>query len=88
MLIGFGFFLLGSLSDFSLQRHSTSLSIALMDDALVGIGVGLLVFLYELRQRRNITKRMKAENAAREGEEPLPLGGQYRTRADMDVRPR
>jgi PAS domain S-box-containing protein len=73
MLIGFGFFLLGSLSDFSLQRRSTSLSIALMDDALVGIGVGLLVFLYELRQRRNITKRMKAENAAREGEERFRL---------------
>ena len=73
VLIGFGVFLLGSLSDFWLQRHLSNLLIALMDDALVGIGAGLLVFLYELRQRRNITKRMQAENAALEGEERFRL---------------
>ena len=73
VLIGFGFFILGSLSDFWLQRHSTNLLVALTDDALVGIGAGLLVFLYELRQRRNITKRTQAENAALEGEERFRL---------------
>jgi PAS domain S-box-containing protein len=73
VLIGFGFFLLGSLSDLWLSHHATSPAIALLDDALVGIGAGLLVFLYELRQRRSITKRMQAENAALEGEERFRL---------------
>jgi len=41
---GFGIFFLGSLSDVWLQQHASSLSIAMMDDALVGVGVGLLCF--------------------------------------------
>jgi signal transduction histidine kinase len=56
VLIGLGFFLLGSLSDFWLLRHIASLSTALVDDALVGIGAGLLVFLY-------MTERKQAEEA-------------------------
>jgi signal transduction histidine kinase len=60
MLIAFGFFLLGSLSDLWLQRHvGTSLSIAIIDDALVGMGAGLLVFLYERRQRQNIIRKLE-----------------------------
>ena len=59
MLIGFGFFLLGSLSDLWLQRHVASLSIAVMDDVLIGIGAGLLVFLYERRQRQNIIRKLE-----------------------------
>lgn len=59
MLIGFGFFLLGSLSDLWLQHHVASVSIALVDDALVGIGAGLLVFLYERRQRQNIIRKLE-----------------------------
>ena len=73
VLIGFGFFLLGSLSDLWLSRHTASPAIALVDDALVGIGAGLLVFLYELRQRRNTITRVQAENAAREGEDRFRL---------------
>jgi PAS domain S-box-containing protein len=73
MLTGFAFFLLGSLSDFWFERHVANLAIALIDDALVGIGAGLLVFLYERRQRRNIAERVKAESAVREGEERFRL---------------
>jgi 4-amino-4-deoxy-L-arabinose transferase-like glycosyltransferase len=59
MALGLGFFFLGSLSDLWLQRHAASSSIALVDDALVGIGAGLLVLLYERRQRRNMIKRLE-----------------------------
>jgi len=55
VLFGLGFFLLGSLSDFWLLRHAGRLSVALVDDALVGIGAGLLVFLY-------VTERKLARN--------------------------
>ena len=73
VLIGLGFFFLGSLSDLWLSRHTASPTIALVDDAIVGIGASLLVFLYEQRQRRNIAKRVQAENAAREGEDRFRL---------------
>jgi hypothetical protein len=59
ILLGLGFFLLGSLSDVWLQQHVASRSVAIMDDALVGIGVGLLVFLYERRQRQNIIRKLE-----------------------------
>jgi hypothetical protein len=58
-LIGFGFFFLGSLSDVWLQRHVGSLWVAFMDDALIGIGVGFLVFLYERRQRQNMIRKLE-----------------------------
>ena len=59
VLIGVGSFFLGSASDLWLQRHAESLSVALIDDALVGIGVGLLVFLYELRYRRYMIRKLE-----------------------------
>ncbi len=59
MVVGFGFFFLGSLSDFWFQHHAASSSIALVDDALVGIGAGLLVLLYERRQRRNMIRQLE-----------------------------
>src|SRR4249919_3499608 len=59
ILTGFGIFFLGSLSDVWLQRHAGSLLIAIMDDALVGVGVGLLVFLYERRQKQNIIRKLE-----------------------------
>ena len=59
ILAGFGIFFFGSLSDVWLQQHASSLSIAMMDDALVGVGVGLLVFLYERRQRHNLIRKLE-----------------------------
>jgi hypothetical protein len=56
---GFGIFFLGSLSDVWLQQHASNLSIAMMDDALVGVGAGLLVFLYERRQRHNLIRKLE-----------------------------
>jgi hypothetical protein len=59
VLVGFGFFFLGSLSDVWLQQHVASRSIAIIDDALIGIGAGLLVFLYERRLRQNIIRKLE-----------------------------
>ena len=59
LLVGFGFFFLGSLSDAWLQRHTMGWGIAMMDDALVGLAGGLLVLLYEQRQRRNTIKKLE-----------------------------
>lgn len=59
VLIGLGFFFLGSLSDVWLQQHVANRSVAIMDDALVGIGVGLLVLLYERRQRQNMIRKLE-----------------------------
>ena len=59
LLTGFAVFLLGSLSDVWLQLHSRSLSIAIVDDALVGLGAGLLVLFYERRQGQNIVKKLQ-----------------------------
>ena len=59
ILTGFSIFFLGSLSDVWLQQHEGSLLIAIMDDALVGVGVGLLVFLYERRQKQNIIRKLE-----------------------------
>jgi len=70
MLIGFGWFLLGGVSDLWLLRHSATLSMALIDDAVVGIGVGLVVFLFE---QRNMTQRNKGENAVRQSEQRFRL---------------
>ena len=42
-----------------LQQHGGSLLIAIMDDALVGVGAGLLVLLYERRQSQNIIRKLE-----------------------------
>lgn len=55
----FAVFLLGSLSDVWLQQQGRSLAVAVVDDALVGLGAGLLVFFYERRQRQNIIKKLE-----------------------------
>jgi len=73
VLTGFGFFLLGSLSDFLLQRHAESLWAALIDDVLLGIGAGLLVFLYERLRRRNTAALERAESKMWESEERFRL---------------
>jgi len=59
MFIGFGVFFLGSLSDVWLQHHGGTLSVAILDDAVVGVGAGLLVLLYERRQKKNIIRKLE-----------------------------
>ena len=59
VLTGAGFFFLGSLSDLWLQQHTASRAVAILDDALVGIGVGLVVLLYERRNRRNMIRKLE-----------------------------
>ena len=59
MLIGFGFFFLGSLADVWLERHVRNLYLVIANDALVGIAVGLLVLFYERRQRQNMIRKLE-----------------------------
>jgi|SRR5579872_5793255 hypothetical protein len=59
VLIGFGFFCLGSVSEIWLQEHAYTRAIAIVSDALLGIGVGLLVLFYERRQRQNIIRKLE-----------------------------
>lgn len=59
LLAGFGIFFLGSVSDVWVQRHVGRPSVGIVDDALIGLGVGLLVLLYERRQRRNLIMRLE-----------------------------
>ena len=59
ILVGFGFFFLGSLLEAWLQRHTSSFTIATIDDALLGVAAGLLVLLYERRQRQNLIKKLE-----------------------------
>jgi hypothetical protein len=59
ILVGLGIFSLGSLSDLWLHQHAERLFFAIMADALIGVGVGLLVLLYERRQRQNIIRKLE-----------------------------
>jgi hypothetical protein len=59
LLGGFAFFLLGSLCDVWMQQHVANRVIAAADDALVGVGAGVLVFLYERRRRQIIIKKLE-----------------------------
>jgi hypothetical protein len=59
VLIALGFFLLGGLSDFWLREHTAGWSVTLMHDALIGVGAGLLVLLYERRQRQNLLRKLE-----------------------------
>jgi hypothetical protein len=42
-----------------MQKHAGRPLIAIMDDALVGVGVGVVVFLYERRQTQNIIRKLE-----------------------------
>jgi hypothetical protein len=59
ILAGFGIFFLGSLSDLWLQQHAGRRLIEIMTDALLGVAVGLLVLLYERRQRQNLIRKVE-----------------------------
>ena len=62
MLIGFGFFFLGSLADVWLvwlEQRVRNLYLAIANDALVGIAVGLLVLFYDRRQRQSMIRKLE-----------------------------
>jgi hypothetical protein len=59
MIIGLGFFFLGSLSDLWLRRHVANWSIAMVDDVLIGTGAGLVVLFYERRKRQNLIRKLE-----------------------------
>ncbi len=59
ILIGFGFFVLGSVSEVWLQRHAHTRTTAIISDALLGIAVGLVVLVYERRQERNLIRKLE-----------------------------
>ena len=59
ILTGFGVFLLGSLSDVWHQHYGGGLFVASIDDALIGVGAGLLVFFYERRQNQNLVRKLE-----------------------------
>ena len=42
-----------------LRRQAERLFIAIVSNALIGVGVGLLVLLYERRQRQNIIRKLE-----------------------------
>jgi hypothetical protein len=44
---------------FGCNSNVASRSVAMVDDALIGIGVGLLVLLYERRQRQNVIRKLE-----------------------------
>ena len=59
LLIGFGFFFLGSMADVWLEQHVRNLYLVIANDALVGIGVGVLVLFYERRQRQSMIRKLE-----------------------------
>ena len=59
ILVGFGVFFLGSMSEVWLQQHARSHLIAMATDALLGIVVGFLVLFYERRQAQNIIRKLE-----------------------------
>jgi hypothetical protein len=59
ILFGFGFFVLGSISEVWLQQHTHNRTTAMIFDALLGIAVGLVVLFYERRQQRNIIRKLE-----------------------------
>lgn len=59
ILIGFGFFAFGGLSEFWVQQHAHSRTTAILTDALLGIAAGLVVLYYERRQQRNIIRKIE-----------------------------
>ena len=59
ILLGFGFFFLGSVSQLWLAQHARSRLIAIIIDALLGIGIGVLVLSYERKQQMNIIRKLE-----------------------------
>ena len=59
ILIAVVFFLLGGSSDFWLRQHPARSSVARMHDAPIGSCTGILLLLYERRQRQSIVRTLE-----------------------------
>ncbi len=59
ILIAVFFFLLGSSSDLWFRQHPSFSSLAIVHDVLIGSCAGLLVLIYERRQRQNIVRKLE-----------------------------
>ena len=59
IVAGLAVFILGSLSDVWLRQHGAGLGVAILDDALIGVGAGLLVFFYERRQQHSLIRKLE-----------------------------
>ena len=57
-LLGFGAFMLGTLLDIAFRKFSITGAAALIDDLLVGIAAGLVVFAYEQQRYRDLTRKL------------------------------
>lgn len=57
-LLGFCTFLLGTLLDTAFRKFSITGAAALVDDVLVGIAAGLVVFAYEQQRYRDLTRKL------------------------------
>ncbi len=56
--LGFCTFLLGALLEMAFQRFSITGVAALIDNLLVGIAAGLIVFAYEQKRYRDLTRKL------------------------------
>ena len=59
VLAGLGIFFLGSLTDSWMHQQAARPLIEIMAEASIGVVVGLLVLLYERRQRQNIIRKLE-----------------------------
>ena len=59
VLLGFGIFLLGVLLENMLDRFAIKGRSALLDDLLIGIAAGVLVFVYELHRHNAMLRQMR-----------------------------
>ena len=59
VLVGFGFFFLGSMSDIWLQQHARTRLIAIITDVALGMAAGLVVLFYERRQEQNLMGKLQ-----------------------------
>jgi hypothetical protein len=57
-LLGFCTFLLGVLLEMVFQKFSVTGATALIDNVLVGIAAGLVVFAYEQQRYRDLTRKL------------------------------
>ncbi|MGC2695602.1 MAG: hypothetical protein WA738_07405, partial [Candidatus Angelobacter sp.] len=58
-LLGFAVFLLGAFLESTLDRFNITGVSALIDNLLIGILVGVLVFAYELSRHKAILRQMR-----------------------------